>query len=481
MADEENKQVNGPHDHATDVETHEAQGEPAPLVDEYGEPLTDEHEHARKRPLYRRPAFLIGASLILLLAIFFGVRYWVYARSHETTDDAFIDGHIIQVSPKVSGNVVKIYVSDNQTVNAGDLLAELDARDLQAKIDQAKAALNAGMAQQKQAQTQVTLTRATTRANVRQAAAGVQQARSGVSGARAGAASERSRTTQSSAGINTAEANMQQARAQLGAAQAEAVRANADVQRYQTLFDKDEVSRQRLDQAIATARTANAQVDAAQQKVSAMEAQINEARAATSAQASNAQRAESQVGAARAQVNEALGRLEQANTAPQQVAVREAQASSAGANLQQLQAAVDEAELQLSYTRIYAPETGRVTRKAVEVGTLVQVGQPMLAIVPGDVWVTANFKESQVGNIRPGEPVDVTVDAYPDKVFKGHVDSIQAGTGSRFSLIPPENATGSYVKVVQRVPVKIVFEPNQIDPQHLLAPGMSAVPEVKIK
>ena len=481
MADEENKNVNGPDDQGTAAETDEAHGESTPLVDEYGEPLADEHEHARKRPLYRRPAFLIGASLILLLAILFGVRYWAYARSHETTDDAFIDGDIVQVSPKVSGYVTKIYVKANQDVKAGDLLLEIDDRDLQAKVDQAKAAFNAGMAQQKQARTQVTLTRVTGRANVRQAAAGVQQARSGVSGARAGAASERNRITQSSAGINTAEANMQQARAQLGAAQAEAVRANADVQRYQTLFDKDEVSRQRLDQAIATARTANAQVEAAQQKVSAMEAQITEARAATSAQASNAQRAESQVGAARAQVNEALGRLDQANTAPQQVAVSEAQASSAGANLQQLQAAVDEAELQLSYSRIYAPEAGRVTRKAIEVGALVQVGQPLLAIVPGEVWVTANFKESQVGNIRPGEPVDVTVDAYPDKVFKAHVDSIQAGTGSRFSLIPPENATGSYVKVVQRVPVKIVFEPNQIDSQHLLAPGMSAVPEVKIK
>jgi membrane fusion protein (multidrug efflux system) len=247
------------------------------------------------------------------------------------------------------------------------------------------------------------------------------------------------------------------------------------------LFEKDEVSRQRLDQAIAAARTANAQVDAANEKVAAQEAQISEARAATSAESANTQRAESQVGAARAQVNEALGRLEQANTAPQQVAVSEAQAASAGANIEQLQAAVDDAELQMSYTKIYAPETGRVTRKSVEVGALVQVGQPLLAIVPGDVWVTANFKESQVGNIRPGQGVDVTVDAYPGRVFKAHVDSIQAGTGSRFSLIPPENATGSYVKVVQRVPVKIVFEPNQIDSQQLLAPGMSAVPEVKIK
>jgi len=453
----------------------------SPIVDEYGEPLADEHEHVRKRPLYRRPLPLIIAAIILLLAIVFGVRYWAYARSHESTDDAFVDGHIIQVSPKISGYVLKVYVHDNQSVNAGDLLAEIDSRDLEAKLDQAKAALTAGLAQQKQAQTQVTLTRVSTRANVRQAAAGVQQARSGVTGARAGASSERSRTAQTSAGINTAEANMQQARAQLAAAQAEATRANADVARYQALFEKDEVSRQRLDQAIATARTANAQVEAANQRVAAAEAQISEARAATSAQSANAQRAESQVGGARAQVDEALGRLAQANTAPQQVAVSEAQAASAGANIEQLQAAVAEAELQLSYAKIYAPEAGRVTRKSIEVGALVQVGQPLMAVVPGDVWVTANFKESQIGNIRPGEPVDVTVDAYPGKVFKAHVDSLQAGTGSRFSLIPPENATGSYVKVVQRVPVKIVFEPNQIDSQHLLAPGMSAVPEVKIR
>src|SRR6266550_4432245 len=219
MADDENKELVKPDTESRTHENEEDRAQSVPIVDEYGEPLAEEHEHVRKRPLYRRPAFLIGASLILLLAILFGVRYWAYARSHETTDDAFIDGHIVQVSPKVSGYVTRVYVKANQDVKAGDLLLEIDDRDLQAKVDQAKAAPAAGMAQQKQAQTQVTLTRVTGRANVRQAAAGVQQARSGVSGARAGAASERSRITQSSAGINTAEANMQQARAQLGAAQ----------------------------------------------------------------------------------------------------------------------------------------------------------------------------------------------------------------------------------------------------------------------
>lgn len=456
--------------------------ESADLIDEYGEPPPEEpHEHVRKRPVYKRPAFLIGAVVVLLIVAIVGLRYWLYARSHESTDDAFIDGHIIQISPKASGYISKVYVTDNQNVNAGDLVAEIDSRDYEAKVAQAKAALNAGLAQQKQAQTQVTLTRATTRANVQQAAAGVQQARTGVAGARAGAASERSRTNQAAAGIGTAEANVQQAQAQMSAAVAEAMRANADVRRYQTLYEKDEISRQRLDQALATARTANAQVDAAKQRVAAAEAQVNEARAAASAASQNAQRAGTQISGAQAQVNEAIGRLAQANTAPQQIAVSQAQATAAGATLEQLQAALDQAELELSYTKIYAPESGRIARKSIEVGALVQVGQPLMAVVPGDVWVTANFKESQIGNIRPGESVELSVDAYPDKVFKGHVDSIQAGTGARFSLIPPENATGSYVKVVQRVPVKIVFEPNQIDPQHLLAPGMSVVPQVKVK
>jgi membrane fusion protein (multidrug efflux system) len=456
--------------------------ETSELLDEYGEALTDEpHEHVRKRPVYRRPGFLIGGAVVLVIAAILGLRYWLYARSHESTDDAFIDGHIIQVSPKASGYVSKVYVSDGQSINAGDLIAEIDPRDYEVKVAQAKAALDAGLAQQKQAQTQVTLTRATTRANVQQAAAGVQQARSQVAGARAGAASERSRTTQSSAGINAAEASVQQARSEVSAAMAEAARANADVQRYQMLYDKDEISRQRLDQAIATARTANAQVDVEREKVAAAEAQINAARAATSAAAQTAQRAQTQVSGAQAQVNEAIGKLAQAETAPQQVAVSQAQAASAGANLEQLRALVDQAELELSYTKIYAPESGRIARKSVEVGALVQVGQPLMAVVPGEVWVTANFKESQIGQVRPGQPVEISVDAYPDKVFKGHVESIQAGTGARFSLIPPENATGSYVKVVQRVPVKIVFEPNQIDSQHMLAPGMSVVPEVKVK
>jgi membrane fusion protein (multidrug efflux system) len=435
---------------------------------------------ARRRPVYKRPAFLIAAAVVLLVAAIVGVRYWLYARSHESTDDAFIDGRIVQVSPKVSGYVAKVYVKDNQEVKEGDLIAELDARDYEVRLDQARAALETGLAQQRQAQAGVELTRANARANVQQAAAVVQQARTGVATARASAAAERSRISQSSAAVTTAQAGVEQARSQVAAAEAESTRANADVQRYQALYERDEISRQRLDQAIAAARTADAQLAAARQRVAAAEAQVTEARAGESAAAENARRAQAQVGGAQAGVGEAQGRLAQANTAPQQIAASQAQVATAGASIEQLRAAVAQAELELSYTKIHAPESGRVTRKAVEEGTLVQPGQPLMALVTGEVWVTANFKEDQIGQLKVGQPVEVGVDAYPDKVFRAHVDSIQAGTGSAFSMIPPENAAGNYVKVVQRIPVKIVFD-EPPDPNHALAPGMSVEPQVRVK
>lgn len=433
-----------------------------------------------KQPFYKRRGVLIIAGAVLLIAAIIGVRYWLYARAHESTDDAFIDGHIIQISPKAAGYIAKIHVRSNQDVKAGDLLIEIDPRDYEVRVRQAQAALDAGLARENEARRNVTLTRATSAATVQQARAAVQRSRSEVASQQAGAASEQSTAARAAAAVGTAEANVAQTQAQVRAAQAEATRASADVERYRALYAKDEVSRQQLDQAIAVARTATAELESARQRVAAAQAQVNEARAAQAAASQTAQRARTQIGGAQAGVTEAQGRLAQANTAPQAVAVSEAQAATATASTEQLRAQLAQAELELSYTKIYAPEDGRVTRKSVEEGALVQVGQPLLAIVPGDVWVTANFKESQIGGMTPGQSVEISVDAYPDKVFKGHVDSIQAGTGARFSLIPPENATGNYVKVVQRVPVKIVFdEPS--DPKHMLAPGMSVVPEVRVR
>jgi membrane fusion protein (multidrug efflux system) len=445
------------------------------------EPIQDQPDaEVARRPFYKRRGVVIAGAVVLLLAAIFGVRYWLYARSHESTDDAFIDGRIIQVSPKVSGYVAKIYVKDNQQVKEGDLIAELDARDYEVRLQQAQAALDAGLAKENEAKSNVSLTRETSSATDQQARAAEQRSRTAVASSRAGAASLQSRATEAVSAISTAQANLAQTQAQVVAAQADVTRANADVERYQALYAKDEISKQQLDQAVAAANTANAQLEAARQRVLAAEARVNEMRAAQAAAAQTAQQAQSQIGGAQAGVNEALGRLAQANAAPQQVAVSEAQAKTAGATTEQLRAAVAQAELELSYTKIYAPEDGRVTRKSVEEGALVQVGQPLMAVVTGDVWVTANFKESQIGQMTPGQPVEISVDAYPDKVFKGHIDSIQAGTGARFSLIPPENATGNYVKVVQRVPVKIVFD-EAMDPKHMLAPGMSVVPEVAVK
>ena len=464
-----------------EVELEDERKEPV-LIDERGEPLQPSRVEAetRKRPLYRRPAFLIAAVILLLIGAAIGINYRLYARSHETTDDAFIDAHVTPVSPKVSGYVAKVHVKANQQVKKGDLLVEIDPRDYQARLDQANAALAAGEARLKEARTGVELTRANSQANVQQASGTVQGARAGVEASRAQAAAERTKVTQAGSAINVAQANLQQAQAQVDAAQAELVRAQADVARYQELYSKDEVSKQRLDQAIATARTAEAQTEAARQRAAAAASQVSESQSAQHTAAETARRAEVQIGAAQAQVREAQGRLAAANTAPQQIASSEAQAQTASASLEQLRAAVAQAELELSYTKLYAPDDGRVTNKSVEEGALVQSGQPLMAIVPGDVWVTANFKENQIGNMRPGQPADINVDAYPDKTFKGHVDSIQAGTGARFSLLPPENATGNYVKVVQRVPVKIVFD-EAPDPQHMLAPGMSVEPEVKVR
>ena len=243
------------------------------------------------------------------------------------------------------------------------------------------------------------------------------------------------------------------------AAEAEATRAAVDVQRYERLLQSGGVSRQEADTAVATNRSAAANLDAA--------------RRGEQAAADNLRQQEALVAQERA-------KLASAKAAPDQVAYSRAQAEQAAAQTAQLEAALRQAELDLSYTKIVAPETGRITRKSVEPGGYVQVGQTLFSIVPDQVWVVANFKETQLRSMRPGQPATVKVDAYPDKRFRGHVDSIQAGSGAAFSLLPPENATGNYVKVVQRVPVKILIDESP-DPHHVLGPGMSVVPEVTVR
>jgi len=433
-----------------------------------------------KRPVYKRPLVLAAVAGLLAVVAFIGVPYYNYMVAHEWTDDAFIEGHIIQLSSKVAGHVAQVHVTDNQEVKRGDLVVEIDPREYAARLTQARAALQAALAKQEAAQATVALTHVTAEAGVQQASSGVELTHAAVQTAHAQVGTARSRFEQARAQVDTALAHAAEARAQILAAEAEAIRSEADVRRLQELARRDQISRQELDQAIANARTAKAQLEAARKKAAAGEAQVAEARAVQQTAAESLRQAESQVAEAQARIGEALGRLASANAAPHQVAVSRAQAELASAEVEQARAAVEQAAIEFSSTKIFAPESGRVARKSVETGAYVHVGQALMAVVPRDVWVVANFMETQLAAMRPGQAVEITVDAYPAHHFKGRVDSIQPGTGSRFSLLPPENATGNFVKVVQRVPVKIVFDASP-SRDYLLSPGMSVVPVVQVK
>jgi membrane fusion protein (multidrug efflux system) len=300
-------------------------------------------------------------ALVAVVVLFLGFRYLRFAFSYESTDDAFVTGHIVSVSSRVDGHVTKVHINDNKWVNGGDLLVELDPRDFQARLDTELAAVAA------------------------------------------------------------AEAAVEESRAQINVAAADANRVQKDVERYRSLISSGGITQQQLDRTVAESQAASARLVAANRQVAVANARVAEARATA-----------------------------------------------------------EQGKLNLSYTKIYAPQSGRVVNKSVEEGEYVKIGQALMAIVPQDVWVVANFKETQLKYMQPGQEVKIKIDAYPQKVFKGHVDSIQAGTGAVFSLLPPENATGNYIKVVQRVPVKIVFDedPNETK---MLSPGMSVIPVVKVK
>ena len=432
-----------------------------------------------RTPVYRKPVFIIGTLAVLLVAAVLGLRYYYYSTTHEYTDDAFIEADAVQVNPRAAGTVRKVYVSDNQQVKAGDLLVELDARDYEARLNQARAALQAGLARREQARANLALTRTTANAGVAQASSNVETTSRTATAARRAAAARRSTIAEAAANVRTAEANFEQTAADVTAARAAVERDSKDVARYQELFDKDAVSRQRLDQAITQARTSNAQLDSAQKRRQAAAAAIAQASAGQNTAVRDFEQSSAQADAADAQIEESRARLADANAAPARIRVIETETSAADAEIAQAQAQIDEAELQLSYTKIFAPENGRVTRKAVDEGQFVQNGQQLMQIVYGSMWVTANFKETQLTEMRVGQPVEIEIDAFSDKKFRGRVESFQSGTGSRFSLLPAENATGNYVKVVQRVPVKIVFDEQPDLP--ILAPGLSVVPTVDIR
>jgi len=403
-----------------------------------------EEEHHEAAPPRGRGKLLKFGLPILLLVLLVGGYFWLHGRNRESTDDAQVDGHIAPISAKISGSVAQVLVNLGDRVQAGQVLVKLDPRDYQARVDQAKAAVAVAEAQAHAAEAGVPLTRSTTASGTTGASAQV---------AAAQADYERAQVAQqqaSTSGIATAQAQVAQA-------EANNQRAQADLARMRPLAAKQEISQQQFDSYVAAANVAAAQLRAAQEQVNASRQSAQNAAAAAQS--------------ALARVREAQAGLQQSRAGQQQVNVSAAQAASANAGIQQARANLAAAELDLSYASIGAPISGVVSAKSVEPGQIVQPGQGLMTIVPlNDVWVTANFKETQLRDVRPGQRAEVRVDMYGQSI-EGRVDSISGATGAKMSLLPPENATGNFVKVVQRIPVKIVFDrlPNGV----VLRPGMN--------
>ncbi len=356
-----------------------------------------------KVSFWARPAVILIGTLLLAVALFFGLGYLAQTFTHESTDDAFIDSDVISLAPKVAGQIKKVYVTANQSVKAGDLLVEIDPRDLQVQLEQKQAALTAAQANVGLLKSSLDLFRTE---------------------------------------IATAEATAKQTAADAAAAAANTDKAKADLKRAEELFANHTISPQEFDSAKAAATWAEANLKSAQEKAAGDQSKIAQAHAQFEAGVKAYERAVAQT--------------------------------------HQAELDVRQADLNLSYTRITAPEDGSVTKKAAEPGNYVQVGQNLMALVPQKVYVTANFKETQLDNIRVGQKVKLTIDSVDGGPFSGHVESIQPGSGAAFSLLPPENAVGNYVKVVQRIPVRIYFD-QPVEAAHVLGPGMSVVPRVHVK
>jgi membrane fusion protein, multidrug efflux system len=388
-----------------------------------------------------------GVVIVLVIA-----AYFFYAGS-ESTDDAQVDGHITQIAARVGGSVHAINVVDNQRVKQGDVLVQIAPDDYQIALDRAQADLADAEAASQVAQVGVPMAATTTASDVRSATGGLDQAQAAV--------------TMAERDLEGSQARLSAAQAHQREKQADAARASQDVDRFTGLAAKDEISRQQFDNVKSASDAARAAAEAAGADVTAAQ--------------HNVEMAAGRITQATAGASQARAALSAAGTGPQQVTATRARAAAAAARVQQAQASVAQAKLNLSYTTVRASADGVISKKSVEVGQVIQPGQPLLAIVQlDDVWVTANYKETQLLNVRAGQHATVTVDALGGKSFPAHVDSLAPATGARFSLLPAENATGNFVKVVQRVPVKLFLE-RGADPNHELKPGLSVTATVNTK
>lgn len=381
-----------------------------------------------------RIAIIIGVVILLVVGFF----VYRYVTSYESTDDAEVDGHINSISARISGHVIKLNIQDNQYVQAGTGLVEIDPADYQVAYERAKADFDDAQAAAAAAGVNVPITSVNTTSQVSATEADVASSRAGIAAARQ---------------------QYEAAKAQLAQAVANDVKAQNDLGRYRQLVDKQEISQQQYDQAVAASRASAAAVDAARATADAAQQQVTQAQG---------------------KLVQAEANLSSARTAPRQMEVTRSRAASALAEAQFKKAELDQAQLNLQYTKVTAPVAGVVSDRTVEVGQNVAPGQELMKVIPlNDVWITANFKETQLREMKVGQPVTIEVDASGRK-YKGKVDSLAGASGARFSLLPPENATGNYVKVVQRIPVKIVLDPGENNDQSL-RPGMSVEPKVWIR
>lgn len=415
----------------------------------------------------RRALALVLLGVGVLIVGVYGVRAWRHWERHVSTDDAFVEAHVSPVSARVRGTVVAVLVRDNQEVAAGAPLLRLDPRDLEVKVLQARAALATAESRLRLAAAGVPMTDESTRSQVALAEATAAKAALGIDSARRVLDERRSR-------LVARRATVQAAQADVAAREADGERAALDRARTQALLERRLIARQEFDYADIAFKTAAAALEAARQRLDAARAEVAQAEAELASQ-------EVAIAQAGRQREEAEAGLGDARSRRGEVTVRSAEVASAEAQLAEARAALAEAQLNLEYTTIPAPIDGRVTRRTVEVGQVVQPGQPLLAVVDvGNVWVVANYKETQLTHVRPGQRAWISVDTHPGLVLRARVDSIQSGTGSRFTLLPPENASGNFVKVVQRIPVKLVLEPGQ-NGHALLVPGMSVVPVIELR
>jgi membrane fusion protein, multidrug efflux system len=414
------------------------QNQPAPANAQDDQEKSREEEEAAARTAQRKSLIKKIAPFVVLVIAAGALLWWLHSRQYEDTDDAQIDGHISQIGSRVSGYVTGVHADDNQQVKQGQLLVEIDPKDYEVALARAQADYAESQAQAAAANYDVPITSIATATQTQSAAADVNNVK---------------------AALAAAQKNLDAAKAKEQAASANNVKAQADVQRYKPLVERDVISKQQYDAAVAAADSAAAEVESAHDNVIAAQAGITQAEA---------------------RVVQAEANFRNTATGPRQVNVTQARATSAQSTAAKNKAALEQAQLNLQYTKITAPVDGIIGHRTAEVGQYVQPGQALLSLVDiTDIWITANFKETQLRNMKPGQPVDIKVDAT-GREYKGKVLAIGGASGARFSLFPPENATGNYVKVVQRIPVRIVLDPDQ-NKDHLLRPGMSAEPKVKVR